>query len=92
MIHLENKLFHEVNKPTIYVIFYIQCVKACAIPYPNQLPTRGGNKVSVAKVVLPPLAPPAAFATGQDIIFRCKHVSLYDFYATASQIFQYYVQ
>lgn len=64
----------------------MQLVKACVIPCPHQLPTRGGNTVLVAMVVLPPLVPPAAFATGQFIVF-CVDMSVSDFYATVSQIF-----
>ena len=35
----------------IYIFFFFikQCVKACAIPYPHQSPTRGDNTVSVAQ-------------------------------------------
>ena len=35
----------------------IQRVKTCMIPYPYQTPTKVDTKISVVKVVLPPLAP-----------------------------------
>ena len=47
----------------IYIYIIIQCVKTRAIPCPKQPPTWGNATVSVAKVVLPPLVPAAAFAT-----------------------------
>ena len=40
-------------------------MKTRAIPRPHQSPTRGDTTVLVTKVVLPSLALPAAFATGQ---------------------------
>ena len=46
-------------------IFIMHCVKALAIPFPHQPPTRGYVRVSVAMAVLPPLALIATFATGQ---------------------------
>ena len=41
----------------------IQHVKTHAIPCPHQPPTRGDATILVAKVLLSPLVPPAAFAT-----------------------------
>lgn len=58
------------------------------IPCPQQPPTRIGKTVSGANAVLSSLAPPAALAAGQRIVFRCRRVSLCDLYATARQIFQ----
>ena len=43
----------------------MQYVRICAIHCPHQPPIRGDATVSVAKVVLPPLALLVAFATGQ---------------------------
>lgn len=54
-----------------YTFFYIKRV----IPYPRQPPARGDNKVSVAKVIRTPLAPPLAFDTGQ-IIVLCVFMSV----------------
>ena len=43
----------------------MQRVRTCAIPCPHQPPTKGDAIVSLAKVVLPPLASLTVFATGQ---------------------------
>lgn len=72
----------------LHLLFYIQRVKAGAKPCPRQLPIRGGNTVSAAKAILPPVVPPAAFLTEQDIVLCIDvSVSCY-FFATASQIFK----
>ena len=49
----------------IYSYFIILWMKTCAIPRPDQVATKCNATILVAKVVLPPLVPPAAFATGQ---------------------------
>ena len=56
--------------------FIIQRVKARAIPYPHQPPTKGDATVSVAKVIPPPQEPPAAFATGQSMKINSTKVPL----------------
>lgn len=47
----------------LHLIFYIQRVKARAIPCPRQLPVMGGNTVSAAKAILPPLVLQVSFST-----------------------------
>lgn len=63
-------------------------MKAHAIPCSHQPSTKGGNTISVAKAVVPPLAPPAAFGTGQGIIFVVESISFYN----CNQDFQHCVK
>lgn len=58
-------LFRE----SCYSFLYIPDVIARVIPFPCQLPTKGGNTILVALAVMTPLVPTAAFTTGQGIVF-----------------------
>ena len=51
----------------IIIIIILQRVRTRAIPYPHQPPFRGDAIVSVAKVVLSPLALLVALLTGLDM-------------------------
>lgn len=72
-----------IAKAVISSIFYIQGVKARAMPCPRHTPIEVGNTISVAKLVLPNLLPPAVFFFRHGIV--CA--SLCDFYETAIKIF-----
>ena len=70
MIKLDDFKFlgHDLQTSDEYINFiFIQRVRTRATPSPHQPATRGDATVSMAKAVLSPLAPPAAFATGQGI-------------------------
>ena len=62
-----NLLNDPCIRPVFYFYFIIQHVRTHAIPCPHLLPTKGDAAVLVVKVVLPPVVPPAAFATGQSM-------------------------
>ena len=68
IVHLyDNCLSYIHVRWKVYINFIIQHMKTCVIHSPHQPPSRGDARVSVAKLVLPPLAPSAAFVTGQCI-------------------------
>ena len=61
--------------------------KTRAIPCLHQPPTRGDTIVSVAKVILLPLAQPAAFAKGQVMKPKRKKVPLCSFTLNVDNVF-----
>lgn len=65
----------------VFSVFYIHRVKARVIHCPRSPPTRGSNTGAVAKTLLPPLAPPAAFTTRQGIVL---YIAIY--FTTTNEI------